>query len=77
MSINTALAMVSDAANKTDDIRARNTFWDIYGVITRASAEQANNWAQKIPAVIDYVNAGNYAGTYEAAKKILNKRCYR
>ena len=76
MTINEAFQAVGLAADRTTDMRARNTFYDIYGVMTRASAAQANKWADKIFTVIDYVNAGHYAGTYDLAKQLLNKRSY-
>ena len=76
MTINEAFQAVGLAADRTTDMRARNTFYDIYGVMSRASAPQVAKWADKIFQVIDYVNAGHYAGTYDLARQMLNKRSY-
>lgn len=73
VSINQATNILADkAANATDHL-IRNSLWDISGVMLRACTSDAMRWASVIHEAIAFVEAGNYSGTYEGARKLLDK----
>jgi len=73
MYFSTALDYLQEKAAKTENHGVFNTINDIYAVMLVSNQADGKRWAAKIEAVVEYVEAGNYAFCHQDARKILNK----
>jgi len=69
----TAFVKARDDAASDGNYNARNTFMSILDVMYKAGTHTCKKWAEHTETIIESVLNGNYAGTSEDAKKLLNR----
>lgn len=73
VSINQAMDILTEKSASATDHLIRNSFYDMKGVMLRACASDAMRWASTIHEAISYVEAGNFSGTHDGARRLLDK----
>ena len=68
-----AFSKARDDADINGNYKARNTFMNIIGVMYKANTQNCKKWAEHTEGIIESVLSGCYAGTYDEARKLLNR----